>query len=106
MGFLQILLPWSMMWSLSPPWRQETFIQSQQLVLKGQWNSKCSIVSSGGWVHIRQLYPERRVNFLLFNIFLVLSLSHKTSYMKNLMRGVHFDFHSHWKASWTWISLK
>jgi hypothetical protein len=30
-------------------------------------------------VHIRQLYPDCRVNFLIFNIFLVLSLSHKTS---------------------------
>jgi aminopeptidase C len=34
------------------------FKVAQQTWLKGQWNSICSIVSSGGVVHIKQLYPE------------------------------------------------
>jgi hypothetical protein len=33
----------------------------QHARLKGQWKIRCSIVSSGGVVHIRQWYPESRV---------------------------------------------
>jgi hypothetical protein len=78
-GLFHLILPSSMIFSMSPCRAQLIGILCQQLVLKGQWNSKCSMVSSGGLVHIKKEYPEVSVKFLPLNIFLVLNLSVRTS---------------------------
>jgi hypothetical protein len=75
-------------------------------MLKGHWKIICSIVSSGGLAHIRQLYLVLSWKCHLLSIFLVLSLTDSTSQQKNLILGVHFDFHSQRKEAWGLSSLK
>jgi hypothetical protein len=105
-GLFHLVLPSSRIFNLSPCKAQLIGMLCEQLVLKGQWNNKCLMVSSGGLVHIKQEYPEFSVNFLLLNIFLVFNLSVRTSQPKNFTLGVHLDFHSHLNAAWAVIFWK
>jgi hypothetical protein len=105
-GLCHLCLPSSRICSLFPEGCRLISKDCQHLWLKVQWKIRCSIVSSGGLMHIKHWCPELITKCLLLSIFLVLSLSDNTSQQKNLTLGVHLAFHNQRKLLWGWILWK